>query len=510
MLGIVKQFPGVLANDHVDLTVEAGEIHALLGENGAGKSTLMQVLYGFHRMDAGEIRIDGASVRIDSPRDAIALGIGMVHQEFMLVQPFTVTQNTVLGAKKGEGPWLNLKAASAKLKGLSERHHLAIDPEARIDSLPIGVQQRVEILKLLYRDAKLLVLDEPTAVLTPPEKDRLFDVLRSLRAEGRSIVIVTHKLHEIMELADRVTIMRDGRVVATVTTKGSTADELARLMVGREVNLRADKSDLERGECVLSIRELHVRDASGQEKVRGVSLDVHQGEIVGIAGVDGNGQSQLAEAVLNLRPVASGQVSLNGKDVTHISVAEHRALGLGYVPADRRGVGSVTQLTIADNSILGSQRSRRRRGFLDRPAIRAYAQMLVSRFGVRSAGIDTAAGKLSGGNLQKVILGREILRGPKVLVVEQPTRGLDVGAIESIWKELLRERESGTAILLISAELEELMNLADRIAVMFNGRIAGMVDAKGASVEALGAMMAGSEAFAGGDGRERSREVKAG
>jgi simple sugar transport system ATP-binding protein len=510
MLGIVKQFPGVLANDHVDLTVEAGEIHALLGENGAGKSTLMQVLYGFHRMDAGEIRIGGEAVKIDSPRDAIAVGIGMVHQEFMLVQPFTVTQNTVLGAKKGEGSWLNLKAASARLKGLSERHHLAIDPEARIDSLPIGVQQRVEILKLLYRDAKLLVLDEPTAVLTPPEKDRLFDVLRSLRAEGRSIIIVTHKLHEIMELADRVTIMRDGRVVATVTTKASTADELARLMVGREVNLHAHKAEVERGECVLRIRELHVRDASGHEKVRGVSLDVHRSEIIGIAGVDGNGQSQLAEAVMNLRPVASGQVSLNGKDVTDLSVAEHRALGLGYVPADRRGVGSVTQLSIADNSILGSQRTRTRRGFLDRPAIRAYAQTLVSRFGVRSAGIDTAAGKLSGGNLQKVILGREILRGPKVLVVEQPTRGLDVRAIESIWKELLRERESGTAILLISAELEELMNLADRIAVMFNGRIAGIVDAKSANVEALGAMMAGSEAFAGGDGRELPREVKAG
>jgi simple sugar transport system ATP-binding protein len=491
MRSIVKRFPGVLANDRVDLTVEAGEIHALLGENGAGKSTLMQVLYGFHRMDSGEILIDGVPVRIDSPKDAIALGIGMVHQEFMLVQRFTVVQNVVLGARGDRGPMLNLKADSARLKTLSERHHLAVDPEAQVDSLPIGVQQRVEILKLLYRDAKLLVLDEPTAVLTAPEKDRLFEVLRSLRAEGRSIVIVTHKLHEIMELADRVTILRDGRVVGTVATEGSSANELARLMVGREVNLHAEKQEVDRGKCVLRIGDLYVREASGQQKVRGVSLDVYAGEIVGIAGVDGNGQSQLAEAILNLRPVESGQVSIEGQDVTELGVAERRALGLGYVPADRRGVGSVTGLSIADNLILGSQRSRTRRGFLDRGAIRAFARMVVTRFGVRGAGIETAAGKLSGGNLQKVILAREILRGAKALVVEQPTRGLDVGAIEAIWKELLRERASGTAILLISAELEELMNLADRIAVMFNGQIAGIVDAKGADVEVLGAMMAG-------------------
>jgi simple sugar transport system ATP-binding protein len=491
MRSIVKRFPGVLANDHVNLTVEAGEIHALLGENGAGKSTLMQVLYGFHHADSGEIFIDQVPVKINSPKDAIALGIGMVHQEFMLVPRFTVVQNVVLGAKRDRGLLLDLKADSARLLRLSEKHHLAIDPEARIDSLSIGVQQRVEILKLLYRDAKLLVLDEPTAVLTAPEKDRLFNVLRSLRAEGRSIIIVTHKLHEIMELADRVTIMRDGRVVGTVDTATSTANELARLMVGRDVNLRADKQNMQRGNCVLRIRDLHVRDASGQPKVRGVTLDIHRGEIVGIAGVDGNGQSQLAEAILNLRPVASGQIFLGNTEVTTLTTAQRRALGLAYVPADRRSVGSVAQLSIADNLILGSQRSRTRRGFLDRPAIRAYARMIVTRFGVRSAGIETAAGKLSGGNLQKVILAREILRAPKALVVEQPTRGLDVGAIEAIWKELLRERAGGTAILLISAELEELLNLADRIAVIFNGQIVEIVDAKNAKTEALGAMMAG-------------------
>jgi simple sugar transport system ATP-binding protein len=497
MRSIVKRFPGVLANDHVDLTVEAGEIHALLGENGAGKSTLMQALYGFHRMDSGEILLNGTPVRIDSPKEAITLGIGMVHQEFMLVQRFTVVQNVVLGAKGNKGPMLDLKADSARLKTLSERHHLAVDPEARVDSLPIGAQQRVEILKLLYRDAKLLVLDEPTAVLTAPEKDQLFDVLRSLREEGRSIVIVTHKLHEIMELADRVTIMRDGRFVGAVATAMSTANELARLMVGREVSLHAEKQEVDRGDCVLRVRELYVREAGGQQKVRGVSLDAHAGEIVGIAGVDGNGQSQLAEAILNLRPMESGQVILGGKEVTRLSVAQHRALGLGYVPADRRGVGSVSALSIADNLILGSQRSRTRRGFLDRPAIRAFARMVFTRFGVRGAGIETAAGKLSGGNLQKVILAREILQGPRALIVEQPTRGLDVGAIEAIWKELLRERASGTAILLISAELEELMNLADRIAVIFNGQIAGIVDAGSADVEVLGAMMAGGSSIEG-------------
>jgi ABC-type uncharacterized transport system ATPase subunit len=494
MRSIVKRFPGVVANDHVDLTVQAGEIHALLGENGAGKSTLMQVLYGFHRMDSGEIFINGELAQIDSPKDAIALGVGMVHQEFMLVQPFTVVENTVLGLHERSGPFLDLKRASARLRALSDQHHLAIDPEARIDSLPIGVQQRVEILKLLYRDAKLLILDEPTAVLTPPEKDRLFSVLRSLRAEGRSIVIVTHKLHEIMELADRVTVMRDGRVLASLATAETTGAELARLMVGRDVNLHAEKSVVDRGGCVLRIAGLHVRDELGREKVCGVSLDVHAGEIVGIAGVDGNGQSELAEAVMHLRPVEWGRVMLKGKDITHLSVVEHRDRGLSYVPADRRGVGSVARLSIADNAILGSQRSRRHGFFLDRKKIREYARSLVTRFGVRAAGIDTPVSKLSGGNLQKVILGREILLGAAAMVVEQPTRGLDVGAIESVWRELLCEREQGTAILLISAELEELLNLADRIAVLFEGRIVGIVDAAVATTEELGLMMAGSNA----------------
>jgi simple sugar transport system ATP-binding protein len=487
MRKIVKRFPGVVANRDVDLTIEAGEIHALLGENGAGKSTLMQILYGFHAMDSGSILIDGKAVEIASPRDAIALGIGMVHQEFMLVTRFSVVENTVLGLK-GK---LDLREAGRRLRTLSEQYHLAVDPDAQVQHLPIGVQQRVEILKLLYRDARLLILDEPTAVLTTHEKDQLFTVLRGLRDQGHSIVIVTHKLQEIVDLADRVTVMRDGKVVATVFARETTEQELARLMVGREVNLRAVKVPVERGEAVLRIQELHVRDEAGQEKVRGVTLDVHAGEIVGIAGVDGNGQSQLAEAIMHLRPANQGRVFLHEHEVTRLTVAQHRALGLAYVPADRRQVGAVTEMSIADNAILGSQRKFTWGPFLDLQRIREHAGKLIARFGVRATSITAKAGKLSGGNLQKLILGREILENAAAMVVEQPTRGLDVGAIESVWAELLGQREQGKAILLISAELEELMNLADRIAVMFEGRIVGILNAANVTTEKLGLMISG-------------------
>ncbi len=486
MRKIVKRFPGVVANRDVDFTIDAGEIHALLGENGAGKSTLMQILYGFHSMDSGSILVDGQPVEIAGPKDAIALGIGMVHQEFMLVRRFSVVENTVLGLKK-----LDLRNAARRLRSLSDQHHLAIDPNAQVQHLPIGVQQRVEILKLLYRDARLLILDEPTAVLTTHEKDQLFTVLRGLRDQGRSIVIVTHKLQEILDLADRVTVMRDGRVVGAVSTRETSEQELARLMVGRDVNLRAHRVPVERGRAVLRIAGLHASDDGGQEKLRGVSLDVHAGEIVGIAGVDGNGQSQLAEAIMHLRPAEKGSVFLNDRNITRLTVAQHRALGLSYVPADRRHVGSVTEMSIAGNVILGSQRKRTRGLFLDHRDIREQARQLIARFGVRAPSIGALAGKLSGGNLQKLILGREILQDAAAMVVEQPTRGLDVGAIESVWAELLRERERGKAILLISAELEELMNLADRIAVMFEGRIVGILNAASITAEKLGLMISG-------------------
>ena len=491
MRNIVKRFPGVVANNRVNLTIRAGEIHALLGENGAGKSTLMQILYGFHSMDSGEIRMDGKQIRLDSPKDAIALGIGMVHQEFMLVRPFTVVENTVLGMREGRGPLLDLEQASRKLQELSNRHGLALDPAARVGSLPIGVQQRVEILKLLYRDASLLILDEPTAVLTPQEKDQLFAILRKLKQDGRSVVIVTHKLKEIMECADRVTVMRHGQVVATREVRETSEHELTRLMVGRDVNLRAIKPERKPGTAVLQVKDLRVEDESGREKVCGLSLEVHAGEILGVAGVDGNGQSELAEALLHLRRIEGGQVIVNGADVTSRSVAEHRAGGISYVPADRRRVGSVPEMSVADNAILGQQRKYVRGLFRDLDEARKSAEKLTARFGIRGSGIDQGAGKLSGGNLQKLILGREILRGSAVLVVEQPTRGLDVGAVESVWQELIRARQEGKAILLISAELDELLNLADRIAVMFEGRIMGIVDAVAASVEVIGLMMAG-------------------
>jgi simple sugar transport system ATP-binding protein len=554
LVNITKRFPGVLANDAVSLTVAPGEIHALLGENGAGKSTLMQILYGFHQMDSGEILLDNAPVRITTPADAIALGIGMVHQDFMLVPTFTVAENTILGLKSipiqnpsvppgpgdgasspkelpspGDGPsspkelpspgdtlvsrgfslgshtppkkkWgfspSRMQQAAARIRSLSAQHHLAVDPHALTGTLPIGVQQRVEILKLLYRDARILILDEPTAVLTPPEKDRLFTVLRGLRAEGRSIILVTHKLHEILDLADRVTVMRDGRVLTTLATAEASAPTLARLMVGRDVNLTATKPPLTPGPAILRVQNLNVRDHTLHLRVDNLSLTLHPHEILGIAGVDGNGQSHLAEALLNLRPIQSGQILLNNQDITHQTPSQHRQAGIAYIPADRRNIGSVAPLSIADNAILTHPRAYTRRALLNRSAIRAHAQTLTTRFGVRPASIDTPASNLSGGNLQKVILGRELMaqnnEAPKVLIVEQPTRGLDVGAIESIWAELLRARASGTAILLISAELEELLNLSDRIAVMVAGRIAGIVDPTTVTLEHLGLLMAGT------------------
>jgi ABC-type uncharacterized transport system ATPase subunit len=490
MKNIVKRFPGVVANDGVSLAIRAGEIHALLGENGAGKSTLMQILYGFYAMDSGEILIDGERVHLRTPKDAIARGIGMVHQEFMLIPTLSVAENAILGVGD-TGLLLDLPKASQRLKELSNRYGLALDPSAKVGSLPIGVQQRVEIAKLLYRDARVLILDEPTAVLTPGEKDGLFAVLRELRSSGRSVVIVTHKLKEIMELADRVTVMRDGRTFATKEVQSTSEKELAQLMVGRDVGLRAARAPGRFGEPVVRIEGLRVVDATGVERLRGVSLDVRAGEILGIAGVDGNGQSELAQAIMHLCRIDAGRVLLAGADVTRRSVSQHRALGMSYVPADRRSVGSVADMSVCDNAILGLQRHHTRGFFRNDRSAREAAGQLAERFGMRGAGIDSRAGKLSGGNLQKLILGRELTRGASVLIVEQPTRGLDAGAVESSWKELLLARQEGKAILLISAELEELLNLADRIAVLFEGRIMGVFEAPFGAADAVGQLMAG-------------------
>lgn len=491
MRGIVKRFGGVLANDDVDFTLERGDVHALLGENGAGKSTLMQILYGVYTADEGRILVDGTAVAIAEPRHAIAAGIGMVHQEFMLVQPMSVVENVVLGTT---GARFDLKAAAARLVRIAAHHGLAVDPWARVEHLPIGVQQRVEILKLLYRDARVLILDEPTAVLTPAEKEGLFATLRSLRAEGRSVILVTHKLHEIMSVADRVSVMRAGRLVDAVAVRDTSERDLARRMVGRDVVLRVDKPACRPGPVVLRVRNLALRDDAGRPKLRGVTLDLRAGEILGVAGVDGNGQSELADALGGLRRPDGGAVTLRERPITAADTAARRAAGLGFVPADRRGTGSLTSLPIADNAVLGRLKPCTRLGgtLLDRAAVARRARTIVDRFGVRAPGLGLPAGKLSGGNLQKLILGRELLGDPAVLIAEQPTRGLDIGSVEAVWRALLDARAEGKAVLLISAELEEIMNLSDRIAVMFEGRIVGVVEGATATVETIGLMMAGS------------------
>ena len=498
MQQITKRFPGVLADDQVDLTVQPGEIHALLGENGAGKSTLMQILYGLYQRDEGEILIDDKPVVINSPQDAIALGIGMIHQEFMLIPRFTVVENVVMGLHDTPGPLLDLRAAAQRLQALARQHGLEVDPYARIEHLPVGVQQRVEILKLLYRNARLLILDEPTAVLTPQEAAGLFTVLRSLASEGRSIIFITHKLHEVMEIADRVTVMRDGKAIAAVATQETTARALARLMVGREISGQWEKAATNHSQRVLQVQDLHVADDTGYPKVNGVTLTVNAGEIVGIAGVDGNGQSELAEALMHLRAIRQGQVLVDGVAVTHLSPAAHRAAGIAYIPADRRKVGSVGSMSIGQNAILGRAFDFAHWGrfLFHQQRVKSHATKLVEHYNVRTPGIDFVAGKLSGGNLQKVVLGREVMRQPRLLIVEQPTRGLDIGATDYVRQQLLAERERGVAILLISAELEEILSLSDRIAVLYKGEIMGVIDAGTADVEQIGLMMAGSRSEA--------------
>ena len=494
---VTKRFSGVVANENVSLVVEAGEIHALLGENGAGKSTLMNVLYGLYSRDEGEIFIQGRAVDIHSPSDAIAAGIGMIHQDFMLIPRFSVVENVVVGLEEeNSGPLLNLNEAARRISDLSRQYGLAVDPWARVEHLSVGVEQRIEILKLLYRNARLLILDEPTAVLTPQEAEGLFKVLRSLADEGHAVIFITHKLHEVMAIADRVTVLRDGRVIASLVTGTTSPRELARMMVGRDVVFRVDKKPAQRGSRVLQVDGLHVQDEAGHHQVRGLSLDFYAGEILGLAGVDGNGQSELAEALMNLRPINQGRVLVFNTDITYASPSAHRAAGIAYIPADRRKVGSIGELSIAYNTILGNLRTYTMAGrlFLNERHIRTHAADLVKRYDVRAPGIAFEAGKLSGGNLQKVVLGREVLREPRVLIAEQPTRGLDVGAAEYVQRQLLAERDRGVAVLLISAELDEIIALSDRIAVIYRGEIMGIVNSGQADIEAIGLMMAGTRA----------------
>ncbi len=491
---ITKRFPGVLANDHINLTLEEGEIHALLGENGAGKTTLMNILYGLYKADEGEILVRGKPVEIRSPSDAIALGIGMVHQHFMLVPVMTVTENIMLGAEVTKfGPFLDRAAAAQRIRELSRTYGLEVDPEAYIKDLPVGVQQRVEILKLLYRKADILILDEPTAVLTPQEVEELFEVIRSLVAKGNSVIFITHKLKEVMAIADRVTVLRRGRVVGTTRPEETTEEELAAMMVGREVSLVVEKKPARPGDVVLSVRDLHVRDERGEPAVRGVDLDVRAGEIVGIAGVQGNGQTELVEAITGLREPEKGTIHIKGVDVTWASSRQFFEQGAAHVPEDRQRDGLVLSYPVRDNLILNMYyKPPFAIGFrIQEKPIEENARRLVQEFDIRTPDIYTPVANLSGGNQQKVIVAREFSRPIDLLVASQPTRGLDVGSIEYIHKRLVAKRDEGCAVLLVSSELDEIMALSDRIAVMYEGEIMAVIPAEEATREQLGLLMAG-------------------
>ena len=494
MRGIVKQFPGVLANNHVDFSVRAGEIHALVGENGAGKSTLMNILYGLLHPDSGEIWINGKQVHITGPRDAISIGIGMVHQHFMLIPVFSVGENIMLGREPVTGPDIYDRAhARAAIVDLTKRYGLALDPDARMGDLPVGLQQRAEIVKVLYRGANILILDEPTGVLTPQESKELFAVLRDLVKGGKTIIFISHKLKEVLEISDRITVMRRGKVVGHLITKDTNEEAIATLMVGREVLLRVDKKPAKPGPVVLKLENVTANSDQGVPALKGVSFELHQGEILGIAGVEGNGQSELMEVIAGTRKSTGGHVLLGDRDITTFDARSERAAGVAFIPEDRRGTGLVLSFSIAENTILGRERAPTfswRNFVLKLAAIRDWARRLVKDYDVRTPSIETAVRNLSGGNQQKVIVAREMATRPKVLLAAQPTRGVDIGAIEFIHRRIVAERDEGTAVLLVSAELDEVRSLSDRIAVMYEGRIVS-IESPDTPEERLGLLMTG-------------------
>jgi general nucleoside transport system ATP-binding protein len=491
--GITKRFPGIVADDHVDFDLRDGEVHALLGENGAGKSTLMNIVYGLYHADEGEIRVNGEPIRIHSPKDAISRGIGMVHQHFMLIPVMTVAENIVLGNEPTKpGDILDYGAARKRVTDLSRQFGFAIEPDARVENIGVGQQQRVEILKALYRHADILILDEPTAVLTPQEANELFEILRTLTREGLSIIFISHKLNEVLEIADRITVLRRGKKVDTVPRAGATEEGLARMMVGREVLLRVDKPPATPGEPLLEVENLRVFDELGLGAVNGVSFDVRRGEIVGLAGVDGNGQSELIEALSGLRKVEAGTVRLAGRDVTGASAHDVLHRGLGHIPEDRQRRGLVLNFSLAENLALHDYDAEpnARFGWLFPRQLVQRARGILRQFDVRGGGPQTLASALSGGNQQKVVVGREISRDPQVLLAAQPTRGLDVGAIEFVHRRLVEARNGDAAVLLVSLELDEILSLSDRILVIYEGRIAGEYPPD-VSEEELGLAMTG-------------------
>jgi len=493
MRGITKRFPGVVANDHVDFDLRKGEVHALLGENGAGKSTLMNILYGLYKPDEGEIRSRGQKVSFHSAKDAIDRGIGMVHQHFMLIPVMTVAENIVLATEPTTaGVLLDYDEAVKRVREISERFGLAVNPTARVENISVGQQQRVEILKALYRGAEILILDEPTAVLTPQEAGELFGIIKSLQAEGTSIIFISHKLNEVLEIADRITVLRRGKKIDTVPREGATEAGLAKMMVGREVLLRVDKKAAEPGDVLLEVRDLHVNDDRGLAVVQDVSFVVRAGEIVGIAGVEGNGQSELIEALTGLRRAEGGQIAVAGQVMAHASARKMLDAGVGHIPEDRQRRGLVLEFTIAENIALHDYcyPPDSRWGWLFPRRLVERARTLIREFDVRGGGPNTRAGALSGGNQQKVVAAREVARDPKVLIAAQPTRGLDVGAIEFLHRRLVEERDEGRAILLVSLELDEVMSLSDRLLVMYEGRVVGEHGAD-ASEEEIGLEMLG-------------------
>ncbi|MFL5916398.1 MAG: ABC transporter ATP-binding protein [Gaiellaceae bacterium] len=494
MRDIRKEFPGVIANDGVSFEVRRGEVHALLGENGAGKSTLMNILYGLYRPDGGEIRLNGKPVSFSSARDAIQAGIGMVHQHFMLIPVMTVAENIVLGVEPHTGLLLDERGAEQRVRDLSEQFGLAVNPTALISDITVGQEQRVEILKALYRGADLLILDEPTAVLTPQEAGELFEIVRSLQADGKSIIFISHKLNEVLEIADRITVLRRGKTIETVPAEGATEESLARAMVGRDVLLRVEKKPAETGDVLLSVQDLHVRDDRGIEKVRGISFDVRAGEIVGVAGVDGNGQTELIDAICGLQKIESGTVTIAGHKLSHASARAALDAGIGHIPEDRQRRGLILEFSIAENIALHdyAKPPDAKWGWLFPSRMIQRARTLIREFDVRGGGPYTRAGGLSGGNQQKVVAAREIDRDPSALIAAQPTRGLDVGAIEYLHRRLVAERDEGRAILLVSLELEEIMSLSDRILVIYEGEIVGEHTGE-VSEEEIGLEMLGGE-----------------
>lgn len=496
MLGIRKEFPGIVANDNITLQLKQGEIHALLGENGAGKSTLMSMLFGMYQPDKGEIKLNGKEVKITNPNIATALGIGMVHQHFKLVHNFTTTENIILGIepKRYGGLTMNIESAAKRVSELSAKYGLNIDPYAKIEDISVGMQQRVEIMKMLYRDANILIFDEPTAVLTPQEIDDLMDIMRGLIKEGKSIIIITHKLKEIKAVADRCTVIRRGKYIGTVDVKTTSESDMAKMMVGRNVSFKVDKEPASPKETILRVDNLSVLNNKKVLGLKNFNIDIRAGEILGIAGVEGNGQTELVEAITGLRKIESGEIFLKDKNITHFSIGERIENGIAHIPEDRQKRGLVLDYTVEENMILERYNKPpfAKGGILNFPAISEYAKKIVDAFDVRAGqGASTPARSLSGGNQQKAIIGREIELNPDLLIAVQPTRGLDVGSIEYIHKRLIEQRDKGKAVLLVSLELDEILNVSDRIAVVNNGELIGVVDASNTNENEIGLMMAG-------------------